>query len=149
MKLKSFSPETTQKIAALMAREVLHTKVFRHALLIALKGNLGSGKTCFVQGFIKGLGYRDKITSPTFLIFRRFGIKSKNFKNVYHVDFYRIKNKKELRVLDFKKILSSSQNIVLVEWADRIKTIIPKKSLWIKFSYGKEENERIIDAALK
>ncbi len=66
------------------------------------------------------------------------------YKNFYHVDAYRITDAEELDVLGFEKILADPQNIVLVEWADKIKEILPKDALWLEFSHGKNVEERMI-----
>lgn len=104
---------------------------------------MGSGKTTFVQGFLRGLGYKGRIASPTFVIWKRFGIKNPRFKNVYHVDAYRLKTSADLDPLGFKELLRDPQNIFLVEWAGNIKSILGK-SKRIKFEHGKKENERKI-----
>ncbi|MDP2910138.1 MAG: tRNA (adenosine(37)-N6)-threonylcarbamoyltransferase complex ATPase subunit type 1 TsaE, partial [bacterium] len=67
------SAEETQKIAKNFARKILkETKGRKEALVFALRGDLGGGKTTFLQGFAKGLGVKEKITSPTFNIFKKF-----------------------------------------------------------------------------
>jgi len=111
--------------------------------VFALKGNLGAGKTTFVQGFFRGLGLK-RAASPTFIIMRRYSLKRGIFKNVYHMDAYRLKKTKELKVLEFGEILADPQNIVLIEWPERIKNILPKNVKWIIFKHGKKEDERII-----
>jgi len=119
--------------------------------VFALQGELGAGKTTFVQGFLRGLGIKRRSASPTFIIFRRFRIGRKSlvvsrqsFRNVYHVDAYRIKKPRELLALGFKEILSDPQNIVLIEWAENIKRILPKETTWLRFAHGKKQNERTI-----
>ena len=73
---------------------------------------------------------------------KRFPLKMSNFQNLYHLDAYRIKapDLKKLNVEDVFK----GQNIVLIEWADRVKEILPKGTIWIRFEHGKGENERQI-----
>ncbi|HEY4475366.1 MAG TPA: tRNA (adenosine(37)-N6)-threonylcarbamoyltransferase complex ATPase subunit type 1 TsaE, partial [Candidatus Paceibacterota bacterium] len=108
---------------------------------------LGAGKTTFIQGFIKALGIRTRVTSPTFLIFRSYPL-TKNLggsRSVIHADLYRIQKFDELKTLGFKKILDNQKNIVLIEWAEKIKKHLPKKTLWIKLGYGLKENEREIE----
>lgn len=114
-------------------------------MVFALKGDLGSGKTTFVQGFLRGLGIKSKITSPTFLIFKRFKVNNLRFKNAYHIDCYRIKKSKELLDLGLKEILNLSQNIVLIEWSEKIRRALPSNAIWIKFEHGKKEDQRIVD----
>ena len=68
----------------------------------------------------------------------------KIFKNIFHVDAYRISDAKELLEVGVEEILKNPLNIVLVEWADRVKRVLPKETIWVKFKYGKERNEREI-----
>lgn len=140
----------TKKIAADLAKKILRpTPYSLHAKVIALSGNLGAGKTTFAQGFAKGLGIKHRMVSPTFLIFRNYklNVKSKKrhgFENFYHVDLYRIHNEKELDVLNFKSILHSPFNLVLIEWAEKIKKLLPKDTIWVQFTHGRKQNERFI-----
>lgn len=105
------------------------------AWVFGLTGEMGSGKTTFLQGFVKGLGIKEKILSPTFIIMRKFKIKQKKhkFSFFYHIDCYRIEKPKELLVLGFKKIIANCQNIIAIEWPEKIKKFLPKKTFWIKF----------------
>ena len=118
--------------------------------MLAQTGELGSGKTTFVQGFLRGIGVRKRSASPTFILFRRFAIPRsrasslRGFANVFHVDAYRIKNPREFGKLGFKEILTDSKNIVLVEWAEKIKRSLPQNTIQICFTHGASENERRI-----
>lgn len=110
---------------------------------------MGSGKTTFVQGFFSGLGVKKRATSPTFILFRRFGLRSAFFKNVYHFDVYRLRRPKDVWALDFKNIISDPRNIVLVEWAEKVKKLLPKNVMWLKFYHGRASLERMIKVDLK
>lgn len=155
MKIISRSGSQTKKIAAELAHKILNAKPHTlNACVVALSGDLGAGKTTFAQGFANGLGIKHRIVSPTFLIFRRYSITASpkgsrgniaHRKHLYHIDLYRIHSSKELSSLGFKSILYSPSNIVLIEWADKIKKILPKNTIWLKFEHGKKENERIIE----
>ncbi|MBI4094733.1 MAG: tRNA (adenosine(37)-N6)-threonylcarbamoyltransferase complex ATPase subunit type 1 TsaE [Candidatus Liptonbacteria bacterium] len=144
MVYRSFSSEETKKFAESLARRLAAKKTAKHPLVIGLFGPLGSGKTTFVQGFFRGLGLRTRVMSPTFILFRRSALRDTRYRNVYHVDAYRLKNPRELLRLGFKEILSNPENIVLIEWADKIKKILPKRSLWLQLSHGRHEKERTI-----
>lgn len=145
MNFTSSSSAETKKFAASLAKKILRSKhPQRHALVLALTGELGSGKTTFVKGFCRGLGLKNKVVSPTFILMRRGALKHKRFKNVFHVDAYRIKNTKELKPLRFKEVLDNPENIVLIEWADIIKKALPRNASWLRFSHGKKEKERAI-----
>lgn len=136
---KTFSAKQTKDIARLLYKDVSKKRLkIRGALVFALTGNLGSGKTTFVQGFLRASGVRKKITSPTFVIVKSYKVKS--YKVIYHIDCYRIKRSKELLDLGLRGILNNPQNIVLIEWAEKIKKILSKDAIWIKFKHGKKEN---------
>jgi tRNA threonylcarbamoyladenosine biosynthesis protein TsaE len=116
------------------------------AIVISLKGELGAGKTTFVQGFALGLGIKKKILSPTFIIMNKFKVKPNRY--FYHFDCYRIEDVKELKALEFKEIISNSSNIVVIEWGEKIKKALPKNVMEIKFKVL-EENKRKISYGKK
>jgi tRNA threonylcarbamoyladenosine biosynthesis protein TsaE len=111
---------------------------------LALEGELGGGKTTFLKGFAKGLGIKEKILSPTFILIKKFNIEhqTSNFKHFYHIDCYRIEKPKEILNLGFNEIIRNSKNIIAIEWADKIKKILPKRVIWIDFRFrNKSERE--------
>ncbi|MCP6718392.1 MAG: tRNA (adenosine(37)-N6)-threonylcarbamoyltransferase complex ATPase subunit type 1 TsaE [Patescibacteria group bacterium] len=131
----------TQKLAKQLAKEILKKQESRKAHVLGLEGDLGGGKTTFLQGFAKGLGIRQKILSPTFVILKKFKVKHKIF---YHIDCYRIKKPKEILDLGFKQIISDPRNIVAVEWSNRIKKIMPKNTILISFEFINKNKRKII-----
>jgi tRNA threonylcarbamoyladenosine biosynthesis protein TsaE len=135
MKINSLNLKETSYIATILGSEIVKTKSL---VVLGLVGGLGAGKTTFTKSLIKALGSKKKVTSPTFLIMRKFVLKNK--RKVYHIDAYRIAVY-DLVHLGAKEIFKSP-NIVIVEWADRIKKTLPKDTVWINFAYGKKENER-------
>lgn len=137
------SPSQTKKLGETLAREILKTKPKKIAQILGLEGGLGGGKTTFLQGFARGLGIKQKILSPTFVIMKRFKVESLRFEGFYHVDCYRLKKPKEILDLGFKEIISNPQNIVVVEWADKIKKILPKNSLILKFKFVNKNSRKI------
>lgn len=119
----------TRKIGEVLAREILKTKKQKGAFILALKGDLGGGKTTFIQGLAKGFSISEKILSPTFVILKRFKIKdlrlkSSSFKNFYHIDCYRVGSDKELFDIGMKDLLLNKENIVAIEWPNIIKSKI-------------------------
>lgn len=129
------SAEETKKIGFDLAKNLKKQQINqRQALVVALGGNLGSGKTTFIQGFAKGLKIRESVLSPTFLILKQFPINSRHsYTNFYHIDAYRLKNPDELLELGFGDLIKNPENIIVIEWADKIKKILPKNTLRIKF----------------
>lgn len=142
------SANQTKKFAALLAFVVASRRRsnLKNALIFALIGDLGSGKTTFIQGFGRALGIKKRITSPTFVIIRNYelGIMNYGYKRIYHIDCYRINNPKEILDLGFKEIIGNPQNIVLIEWADRIRRILSQNTTWINFYHSQKPNQRII-----
>jgi len=131
------SPAKTRRAGALLAEEILKSKPSKKALVIGLVGDLGGGKTCFLQGFAKGLGFKEKILSPTFIIMRRLN-------NFYHIDCYRIQKPQEILALGFRKLMVNPKNIIAVEWADRVRQIMPVNTIWIKFEFLGERKRKIV-----
>jgi len=130
------SATQTQKAGKLLAESL------KGKALICLEGELGSGKTTFIQGLARGLGIKERITSPTFVILKRF--KVSKIQHLYHIDCYRIKNPQELLDLGFGEILEEKNAVVVIEWADRIREILPKDRLIIKFEFIDEKTRKII-----
>lgn len=137
------SAKNTKKIAREFGREILKNKTGKNALIIGLEGELGAGKTCFLQGLSSGLKIKEKILSPTFIIFKKFKIQNSLFHFFYHFDCYRIQNEKEILKLGFKEIISDPKNIVAIEWAERTKKIIPQKNIWLKFKIINQKTREI------
>ncbi|OGY98763.1 MAG: tRNA (adenosine(37)-N6)-threonylcarbamoyltransferase complex ATPase subunit type 1 TsaE [Candidatus Liptonbacteria bacterium RIFCSPHIGHO2_01_FULL_57_28] len=120
-------------------------------MVIALSGDLGAGKTTFAQGFLKALGARGKVTSPTFVLMKRFrlparGKKPRRFKRAYHIDAYRFRAPRESGALGLAEIFKDPQAVVLVEWPERLKGLLPKKKISARFKHGTAEQERVIIA---
>lgn len=138
MKKISDSRIQTQKIAKDFARRIVgHRKSNNsNAVVIGLSGDLGSGKTTFVQCFAKAFGVKTKIISPTFVLMKRY-------KNIFHIDAYRIKNPKEILDLGWEDLIKNSENIILVEWPEKIKKIFPKPHFWLNFSHISPKNRGI------
>lgn len=95
--------------------------------IIALTGHLGSGKTTFVKGLAKGLGVKETITSPTFVLMKVYNTKHKTIKQFVHIDCYRVPGL-EITSIGLNDYVNRSDTVVVIEWADKL----PKK---IKFSW--------------
>lgn len=133
----------TQKLASGFAHQLLKSKPAKKAVIIGLIGDLGSGKTVFAQGFAKGLGVKECVVSPTFVLERIYKLKTKNYRLFIHIDAYRIEKPKEIMDLGFKDLVRDCRNIVLIEWADRVKSILPKNSVKIKFEHIDKNKRKI------
>jgi len=138
------SPAQTKKLGEKFAKGILKNKPKKIAFVIGLIGGLGAGKTTFLQGFVKGLGVKETILSPTFVIMKRFRINHRFFKTFYHIDCYRINPPKELLDLGFKEIIANPKNIVAIEWADRVRKILPQNTTILKFEFANEKTRKIM-----
>src|SRR3989344_1291607 len=143
--ISTTSSKKTKEAARSLVEKVLKKPAGNSALIIALTGDLGAGKTTFVQGFCRGIGVKKRITSPTFVLVKSYKLKTKSYDKIYHIDCYRLTSE-ELAALNFQEIINNPQNIILIEWAEKIKKILPKKNaIWLKFDYGEKDNERNIN----
>lgn len=139
----SASPKETGKLARLVMK-MAAGKNKPGAFVVALSGNLGTGKTVIAKAFLKTLSIKTTVSSPTFVLSREYEIKKGGYKKAYHIDIYRL-SPKETHVLELNKIFKEKNSIILIEWAEKIKKIIPKNALWIYLSHGKNPRERKIE----
>lgn len=127
----------TSKLAKILAQEILKKPLKnKEAVVIGLEGELGAGKTCFIKAFAKGLGIKKRLTSPTFVLMKKYG-------NFYHIDCYRIKSYKDILALDFQEIISNPKNVVVIEWAEKIHRALPRNKIWMKFEIVSAKERRI------
>ena len=135
--VKSNSPRETQQLAEKLA------KTLKGGETVALFGDLGAGKTVFVQGLAKGLGLKRKITSPTFVFMRSYSLNIKGKKlTLHHLDLYRGQNYQDFQSLGLEEIFTKD-TIVVLEWADRIEGILPKKRIDVTFENLNEKARKI------
>lgn len=113
------------------------------ARVIALVGDLGAGKTMFTQAFAAALGVADKVASPTFVILKIYELNKRiAFRHLVHIDAYRLASPQELAHLGFHALVKDKDAIVVIEWADRVRALIPKDAIWISFAHGDKEEVR-------
>src|SRR5690348_9486980 len=129
----SNSPAETEALARRLAKDLLAGSV------LALKGELGSGKTLFTQGLVAGLEGEATVTSPTFTIVHEY---QGGRLPVYHFDFFRVENQASAGRLGLEDYFFSD-GISVIEWADRFPDLIPEQARWISFEI-KSEDQRII-----
>ena len=155
--MKSFitnNSKETQKLGEKLAQEI------KGGEIIALKGDLGAGKTTFTQGLLKGLGAEGPYTSPTFLIMKEYKPhprlpkpgtggqanpllrKEREANRIYHIDAYRV-GVDDILDLGWEEIVSDSNSIVIIEWPERIEKIISADALWINFEWLGENKRKI------
>jgi tRNA threonylcarbamoyladenosine biosynthesis protein TsaE len=129
----SHSPEETHALAA----ELLKSLPAR--AVIALHGDLGSGKTCFVQGVAEALGVTEPVTSPTFTLVNEY----RGTRALTHVDLYRLSDPDEALAMGFEELIESD-GITAVEWAERAEELLPIGTLHLRFRTPEDGNTRVI-----
>jgi len=132
----SNSPAETEKFGCQFAKKLSAGSI------LALKGELGSGKTQFVKGLAAGVGSNAAVTSPTFTIVHEY---SGGRWPIYHFDFFRIEDRQSAVRLGLDDYFFDD-GVSVIEWADRFPNLIPESAQWVSFEM-KSENERAIKAA--
>lgn len=141
MEYISKNENDTAKIAKDFLNKIIKKKN-KTACVVGLYGDLGTGKTTFTQYVTKELGIKTKVNSPTFVIMKRYPLKHEMFKNFFHLDAYRLKDDKELLNLNWKDITKNPENIIFIEWPEKVKKIMPNKHHKIKIKHLKKEGHR-------
>lgn len=124
------------------ARTFAVSKTRQKSLIIALNGDLGAGKTAFVQGFAEGLKITDKIISPTFVLIRQHNVPNTD-QTLHHIDLYRLEENTDIKTLGVEDLLKNQNNIVLIEWADKIKDHLPNNTIHISIEKLEGDNRKI------
>lgn len=145
--LRAYNRMETKKIAQALAKSVHALPRGEGALVVALDGELGSGKTAFAQYLAHALGVRERVTSPTFVVMKIYPLshrRTDSFDRLIHIDCYRLTAPRDLLALGFANLVNDSANLIAIEWAERIKKILPARAIHIAFSVGAHPRERII-----
>jgi tRNA threonylcarbamoyladenosine biosynthesis protein TsaE len=115
--------------------------------VVFLSGELGAGKTTFTKAFAKEVGITEDITSPTFVILKRYEIVGSVFKNLIHIDAYRLKGYDELVKIKFPDYLSNAENLIFIEWPEMVESQDLVADLTLKFNHSATEGERLIEVS--
>lgn len=127
------SVDETRELAAALS------SLARPGDVLVLAGDLGAGKTAFVQGFGRGLGVPDRITSPTFTLVHVYEGRFP----VYHLDVYRLEQLSEALDLGLAEMLDDG-GVVLIEWGDAILPVLPHDYLEVRITFGPEDDDRYL-----
>jgi tRNA threonylcarbamoyladenosine biosynthesis protein TsaE len=139
---KDFSIDEIEKIAQ---------EIYNHigggngemAQVVALDGELGAGKTTLTQKIAKLFGVQADVISPTFTIMKKYETNNKNFKNLIHIDAYRLDKEDELTNLGWSEMLRDKDNLIIIEWHERVANLIPQNSIVIKLEHIDEGKRSI------
>lgn len=129
----SKSPEQTRRIGMRLGG------VLKGGDVVCLQGELGAGKTTFVQGLAQGWGSLDSVSSPTFILVNMY--RRTDGAQLFHLDTYRLESQPEAEELDIDSMLS--EGVLIVEWPERLGNLIPKERLWIKLDHIADEHRQM------
>ena len=116
------------------------------AAVIALRGELGAGKTTFVQTLAKEFGVKEIVQSPTYVLMKKYEVSHPRFKTLIHIDAYRLQGAQEFAALWPEEFLNDPSALVCIEWPERAQGALPKPDIVIKFSSeNAAEGERFIE----
>ena len=137
MEVLSKSTKKTKELA-----EQLTSKI-KPGTVIALYGDLGSGKTTFVKYLVEALGSKSRVQSPTFVLVRTYKTSKKNVKRMHHIDLYRIMDKEEVGTLGIEELIVESQSITLIEWPELAENLLPTNTIKVYFEYVSKNARKI------
>ncbi len=129
----SASPLETEKIAEALG------KTLKGGEVIAFRGGLGMGKTCFTRGLAKGAGFGGEVTSPTFALINEY---LGGNVNIYHFDMYRISTWEELYSSGFFEYIEQN-GVVVAEWSENIENALPENTLYVEIVFLEDEKREI------
>jgi tRNA threonylcarbamoyladenosine biosynthesis protein TsaE len=137
IRIESLSPEETRSAGELLAARLGPGDV------VACVGELGTGKTCFIQGVVSGLGAAGPVTSPTFVLLNRY----QGRLPIYHLDLYRTESLTEILDLGVEEILSGD-GVTVIEWGEKLIPLLPSRAIVVRISgLGDEPREIVIENA--
>ncbi len=113
------------------------------ATILALFGDLGAGKTTITKEIASILGVKENVISPTFVIMKKYQTKDSRFKNLIHIDAYRLDEHKDILVLGWEEMLKDKDNLIIVEWPEKIESYLPKDVYSVKLEHKDETTRKI------
>src|SRR2546426_5432960 len=134
LQLATASPEETRELGESVAG------VLRPGDVVSLTGDLGAGKTTFVQGAARGLGATDAVLSPTFMLVREYGGRFP----IYHLDVYRLERVQDVMDLGFEELVDR-QGVVFIEWGDAIEALLPSEHIQVELTIPEDEQRRRLE----
>lgn len=143
-KAEGLAGEGEQEVNILSTEKAGDEVSSKKAVIMALSGDLGAGKTTFTQFLASILGVEEAITSPTFVIQKSYQTKHtvspqalhRVFHRLIHIDAYRLEKSEELLKLGFASLLGDPQNLIVIEWPERVEDILPKnQTIWVHIKH--------------
>lgn len=137
MEVTTSSTAETQKLAQQLAKKI------KTGDILALFGDLGSGKTTFTSYLVNALGFKDRVQSPTFIIMRIYTQSGGSIKKIYHLDLYRLRELEEVLEAGWQEMIEDKEAVLIIEWPEIIDSILPERAIKISFKYLDENVRKI------
>lgn len=148
MNIQTRSLKDTRAFAERFINELVKRGKRESAFVVGLFGDLGSGKTAFTKELAAALGIKDTVQSPTFILERIYKIPPKSalakyWKHLVHIDAYRLEGVRELTHLGWEEIARDPENLIFIEWPERVADALPKDMMKIRFTFINEQTREI------
>lgn len=140
-KIISKSLEDTTNIAHLWLESLKAED--KKATILLLEGDLGSGKTTFTQALARELGVKNYLTSPTFVLMKKYKVSHPVFKNLIHIDSYRLNSGADLLNLGWAELVANPDNLIVLEWPEKVADLFDGSEHKIKFKFIDEQTREI------
>jgi tRNA threonylcarbamoyladenosine biosynthesis protein TsaE len=139
--VKVVSAEDTAEVATAVARMLPISNA--RATVLTLEGELGAGKTTFTQALARALGVTDTVTSPTFVVMKRYPLVHDSWSTLIHIDLYRLEDEAELAPLRIREDMADPRNLIVIEWPERAPALIPEDAHIVHIHLSAERSRTI------
>ncbi len=136
---KTFAQKDIPHVAKELLDILSHARPEQSATVVALSGELGAGKTTLTQAIARELGIVERLVSPTFVIMKLYPIVGHAWKQLVHIDAYRLNTTEELRKLGWTTLLSDPDNLILIEWPEKVPEAVPERATQVKLAHAGDD----------
>ncbi|MDD3662679.1 MAG: tRNA (adenosine(37)-N6)-threonylcarbamoyltransferase complex ATPase subunit type 1 TsaE [Candidatus Pacebacteria bacterium] len=141
--MKSYNLSEIKKIALEVKGVIDKKSNTKEATIVTLSGDLGAGKTTLTKELAKTLGVSGDIISPTFVIMKKYKTKNLKFKNLIHIDAYRLNNSEELFNLGWSEIIKEKNNLIILEWPEIVDGCLKGGEIKVVLGHQDEKNRTL------
>ncbi len=140
---KEFSENEIPEIASEILRSLEANHYKLQACVLALSGDLGAGKTTLTKEIAKQLGILETVISPTYVIMKSYPLEANNYKLLIHIDAYRLESDDELARLGWSDLIADPKNLIIIEWPEKVKNLIPNGAITIELSHNNGDTRTV------
>ena len=137
MEIISKTTQDTKNLAGSVAKRIKPGDV------IALYGDLGTGKTTFTRHLVEQLGFGSRVQSPTFVIARKYSTENQPIHTIHHIDLYRTQSEEEINDLGLEEMLGEPGSVTVIEWPEMVEKLLPEKTVKILFEHQEDDTRKI------